>query len=423
MSSTASTGSRPVAVIVDGYSAGNFYPAAFAAHGTDVVHVQSTPELIPAMAPPDLTAYARNVVGTDESALVGLLRDLGPVCVIAGQESSVPLADRLSEAVGVPSNGSALSSARRDKYEMIEAQRRAGVRCAQQFKTDAPDAAVAWAEDHGRYPVVVKPLSSAASDGVVVCDGPDAVRTAARTVLDAPNMFGLANTEVLVQSYLKGTEYIVDTVSCDGERYVCGVWEYEKTLLPSGKNIYNRDLLADPDDNPVVATLTSYVDEVLAALGIAWGPSHAEVIVTDEGPVLVEIGTRLNGNLNAPFHDVCLGHNQAALTAQAYTRPDEFRARYAGRTYTRKQPAAVYNTPTEQDGVVESVDGTAVAEIRSLESVFLATVKFAPGSRITPTVDLLTSSMRVFLTAPGEATLTADYEKVRSLKDAVYRTV
>lgn len=240
----------------------------------------------------------------------------------------MPLADRLSEAVGVPSNGSALSSARRDKYEMIEALRRAGVRCAQQFKTDAPDAAVAWAEDHGRYPVVVKPLSSAASDGVVVCDGPDAVRTAARTVLDAPNMFGLANTEVLVQSYLKGTEYIVDTVSCDGERYVCGVWEYEKTLLPSGKNIYNRDLLADPDDNPVVATLTSYVDEVLAALGIAWGPSHAEVIVTDEGPVLVEIGTRLNGNLNAPFHDVCLGHNQAALTAQAYTRPDEFRARY-----------------------------------------------------------------------------------------------
>jgi carbamoylphosphate synthase large subunit len=418
----SSTPTRPVAVIVDGYSAGNFYPAAFAAYRTDVVHVQSTPELIPAMAPPDLTAYRENIVGHgDEAALVERLRALGPVCVIAGQESSVPLADRLSEAVGVPSNGSALSSARRDKYEMIETLRRAGVRCARQFKTDDPDAAVNWAEDHGSYPVVVKPLSSAASDGVFVCDGPDAVRAAARTVLDAPNLFGLANTEILVQSYLKGTEYIVDTVSCGGERYVCGVWEYEKTLLPSGKNIYNRDLLADPDDNPVVAALTSYVDEVLAALGVAWGPAHAEVIVTDEGPVLVEIGTRLNGNINAPFHDVCLGHNQAALTAWAYTRPDEFRAEYAGRTYARLQPAVVYNTPTELDDVVESVDETAVAEIRSLESVFFMAVKFGPGARIKPTVDLLTSSLRVFLTAPDDTTLTADYEKVRSLKDAVYR--
>ncbi|WP_369196610.1 ATP-grasp domain-containing protein [Streptomyces djakartensis] len=412
---------RRVAVVVDGYSAGNFYPVAFAAYDTDVVHVQSTPELIPAMAPPDLTAYRENIVSSDETALVEALRALDPVCVIAGQESSVPLADRLSEAIGVPSNGSALSPARRDKHEMTETLRRAGVRCARQIKTADPDAAVAWAEEHGSYPVVVKPLSSAASDGVVVCDGPDAVRAAARAVLDAPNMFGLANTEILVQSYLKGTEYIVDTVSCGGERYACGVWEYEKTLLPSGKNIYNRDLLADPDTTPLVADLIGYVDQVLAALGIAWGPAHAEVIVTDEGPVLVEIGTRLNGNINAPFHDVCLGHNQAALTAQAYTRPDEFRARHGGRTYARLQPAVVYNTPTALDGVVEAVDETAVAEIRSLESVFFTAVKFPPGSRIRPTVDLLTSSMRVYLTAPDEAALTADYEKVRSLKDAVYR--
>ncbi|MFF7561003.1 ATP-grasp domain-containing protein [Streptomyces pseudovenezuelae] len=421
--STASPtdGPRRVAVVVDGYSAGNFYPAAFAAHGTAVVHVQSTPELIPAMAPPDLTAYDDTVLATDEAELVEVLRGLDPVCVIAGQESSVPLADRLSEAVGVPSNGSALSPARRDKYEMTETLRRAGVRCVEQFKTDDPDAAVAWAEEHGSYPVVVKPLSSAASDGVVVCADPDAVRAAARGVLDAPNMFGVTNTEILVQAYLKGTEYIVDTVSSGGERYVCGVWEYEKTLLPSGKNIYNRDLLADPDGNPVVAALTAYVDEVLAALGVAWGPAHAEVIVTDEGPVLVEIGTRLNGNISAPFHDVCLGHNQAALTAQAYVRPEEFRARYGGRTYTRLQPAVVYNTPTELDGVVESVDETAVAEIRSLESVFSATVKLKPGGRISPTVDLLTTPLRVYLTAPDEASLTAGYEKVRALKDAVYR--
>jgi hypothetical protein len=53
--------------------------------------------------------------------------------------------------------------------------------------------------------------------------------------------------------------------------------------------------------------------------------------------------------------------------------------------------------------------------------VFLAGLKLAPGSRIRPTTDLLTSSMRVYLTARDEAQLDADYEKVRGLKDSVYR--
>ncbi|MEC4015058.1 ATP-grasp domain-containing protein [Streptomyces sp. H27-D2] len=415
-----STSRRPVAVVVDGYSAGNFYPAAFAAQGADVVHVQSTPELIPTMAPPDLTAYAENIVCADEGKLVEILRTYEPLCVIAGQESCVPLADRLSEALGVPSNGSRLSTARRDKYEMIEALRGAGVRCASQFKSGDPAALVKWADDRGRYPVVIKPLSSAASDGVFICDSSEEVRAAAESVLSAQDIFGFSNTEILVQSYLAGTEYIVDTVSCDGERYVCGVWQYEKTLLASGKNIYNRDILVDPDSD-LVASLVSYVDEVLAALGVRWGPAHAEVIMTDEGPALVEIGTRLNGNINAPFHDVCLGGNQAQLSAMAYAQPDEFRARHGGSVYRKLQSAVVYNTPTELDGVVASVDEAVVERIKSLPSVFFTAVKVKPGARLKPTVDLLTSSLRVYLTAPAEEQLTADYERVRALKDSVYR--
>ncbi|MEU0086122.1 ATP-grasp domain-containing protein [Streptomyces sp. NPDC006274] len=411
---------KPLAVVLDGYSAGNFYPATFAAQGADVLHVQSTAELIPTMQAPDLSAYAENIVCTDEDKLVEILGDHDPLCVVAGQESSVQLADRLSERLGLPTNGSELSPARRDKYEMIEALRRAGVRCAAQFKSGDPDALVAWAEDQGRYPVVIKPISSAASDGVFICESAGEVRTAAETVLTSQDIFGTANSEILVQSYLKGTEYIVDTVSCDGERYACGVWQYEKTLLPSGKNIYNRDILVDPDSELVTA-LVSYVDEVLAALGVRWGPAHAEVIMTDEGPALVEIGTRLNGNINAPFHDVCLGHNQADLAAQAYAQPESFRARYGGRVYRKLQHAVVYNTPTELDGIVAAVDETAVAEIRGLESVFFAGVKVRPGSPIRPTVDLLTSSLRVFLTAADEERLAADYERVRTLKDAVYR--
>ncbi|MEU7280356.1 ATP-grasp domain-containing protein [Streptomyces sp. NPDC045431] len=411
---------QPTAVVVDGYSAGNFYPAAFTAAGARVIHVQSTPELIPTMLAPDLTAYAENIVCSDEDRLVELLRPYAPVAVVPGQESAVQLADRLSEALGVKSNGTALSAARRDKYEMIEALRRAGVRCAEQFKSDDADLVVKWAQDHGSWPVVVKPISSAASDGVFVCDSAEEVAAAARRVLGTRDIFGSANTEVLVQEYLRGQEYVVDTVSCDGRRYVSGVWKYDKILLPSGQNIYNRDILVSPDEEPVAA-LIDYIHDVLDALDVRWGPAHAEVIATDRGPVLVEIATRLNGQLNPGFQELCLGDDQAGLAALAYTRPEEFLREYAGRIYRKLRSAYSYNPGTTLDGVVAEVDQDVVARINALPSVFLTSVKYAPGARIRPTTDLLTAAMRIYLTSADERQLVADYETARELKDSVYR--
>ncbi|MFE4172302.1 ATP-grasp domain-containing protein [Streptomyces sp. NPDC056909] len=416
----SSTTDKPTAVVIDGYSAGNSYPAAFTAAGARVIHVQSTAELIPTMLAPNLSEYAENIVCTDPEALVELLRPYAPVCVVPGQESAVRLADRISDALGVASNGTELSPARRDKYEMIEALRRAGVRCAEQFKSGDPAAVVKWAEERGVYPVVVKPLSSAASDGVFVCESADDVRVAAERVLTTKDIFGHANTEALVQSYLKGTEYVVDTVSADGHHYTNAVWQYKKNLLSSGHNIYDMDILHPEDSDPVPA-LIAYVREVLAALKVAWGPSHAEVMVTAEGPVLVEIATRLNGNLNAAFQDECLGNNQPSLAAQAYTDPEAFIERYSGGVYRRLKSGIIYNSPTELDGVVASVDQTAVDAINALPSVYLTGLKVAPGARIRPTTDLLSSSMKIYLLSSSEEEIQADYEKIRALKDSVYR--
>lgn len=421
MSTPENTESDVTAVVVDGYSAGNFYPRAFADLGADVLHVQSTAELMPTLSPPRLSEYTLNAVCADgdTESLVRQLKPYAPVCVVAGQDGAVLMADQLGEALGVPSNGTLLSRARRDKYEMIEALRRAGVRCADQFKSEDPQSVVAWATERDSYPVVVKPLSSAASDGVSICKSAEEVLQAAEAVLATPDIFGTQNREILVQSYLAGTEYIVDTVSCDGQRYTCGVWRYEKSLLPNGKNIYDRDILLDGRSD-LVAELTEYIDEVLAALDVRWGPAHAEVIMTPAGPTLVEIGTRLSGHIDSDFHDVCLGHNQAALTALAYLQPETFQERYGNKTYSRLRPATVYEAPTTLTGTVTAVDEKIVDEIHALESVHRVAVKLKAGDRITPTVGLLTSVLRVHMTASDEHQLAADYEKVRALKDALY---
>ncbi|MEU8980369.1 ATP-grasp domain-containing protein [Streptomyces sp. NPDC048309] len=410
---------RPVAVLVDAYTTGNHLPPAFARLGVDVVHVQSTPELMASMRLPDLTAY-RAVVphGTPEET-AARLAEYHPLCVVAGQEPGVELADELSERLGLPTNGTALSRARRDKYEMIEALRRSGVRCAEQFKSDSAESVVAWAEDRGEYPVVVKPLSSAATDGVAICHGPEDVRKAAEAVLGTRNIFGETNDEVLVQSFLQGEEYMVDFVSYAGQRYACGIWQYRKQLRGTHR-IYDRDSITPPDQSPA-PEIIAYMHEVLDALGIDFGPTHAEVIVTPQGPALVEIGARLTGGVVPEFHDLCLGTNQADMTVLAYARPQEFLDHYAGGTYRKLREASLVFTATDLDGVVDGLDQEVVAEIEALESVHVLTPKLAPGSRIRPTVDLYTATLVVHTAHESAASLERDYARIQQLKDRVYR--
>ncbi|MFJ8040266.1 ATP-grasp domain-containing protein [Kitasatospora sp. NPDC096147] len=411
---------RAVGVLVDAYGTGNFLPAAFARLEVDVVHVQSSREPIARMQPWERSHYVDALVYEPDGSTERALEKLDAAFVIPGQEPGVQLADLLSEAIGVRSNGTAYSEARRNKYRMIEAVAAAGLRTAAQLTTGDAEEAVAWAERHGHWPCVAKPLASASTDGVFICRDAGQLRAAFPAILGTETVFNFANTEVLVQSYLRGTEYIVDTVSVDGHAFVAGVWQYEKQLLANGKPIYNRDILVDPDSAEAKA-LIAYTRAMLAAVRIDNGPAHSELIITEDGPALVEVGARVNGHLHPAFHDLAIGANTADLTALAYVRPEDFLSRYGDGVYTKQQPAVVYNTPTELDGEVVSVDEELVQAIRNLPSVVDISVKRRAGDRIVPTHDLLTSPLRIFLTAADQATVDADFRFIESVREQVFR--
>lgn len=291
--------SAATAVVVDAYASGRLLTDSFVRLGLDTVHVQSSAHLMPSLMAPALESYRDNIVcATDDdvdAALVALAA-YRPVAVVAGAEPGVRLADMPSERLGLAGNGTALSPARRNKFLMIKTLRAAGIRCTAQHAAATPGDVAAWADAQG-YPVVVKPLRSSSTDHVFICRTADHVIHAAEQVLASRNLFEEPNGEVLVQSCLDGTEYAVDTVSADGQRYVCGVWEYQKQTTDAGRRIYDRNLLRNPDSHPVPDVI-AYVDTVLQALSIRYGAAHAEVIMTGAGPTLVEIAARLNGGMN-----------------------------------------------------------------------------------------------------------------------------
>jgi hypothetical protein len=164
------------------------------------------------------------VVGDDLAGAVAALRKFAPIRdVMVGCETGVLCTDRLAAALGARGNGDAQSTLRRNKFAQIEAVRGAGLdaplqalaSCAADVDAflessaailgtsasaaSAAAAAAAAAAAPTPFKAVVKPVEGAGSDGVSICDSPEAVRAAYGALEGTRNLLGLVNYDVLLQ--------------------------------------------------------------------------------------------------------------------------------------------------------------------------------------------------------------------------------
>lgn len=93
------------------------------------------------------------------------------VACIAGGEAGVDLADALSEHMQLRTNGTEIPN-RRDKKVQQELIRKAGLRSVRQAGSDKFEEVESFLKTEP-YPVVLKPIESAGSDGVKLCNNFD----------------------------------------------------------------------------------------------------------------------------------------------------------------------------------------------------------------------------------------------------------
>lgn len=100
-------------------------------------------------------------------------------------------------------------------------------------------------------------------------------------IKDAPKYGGGVNKEVLIQEYLMGEEYAVDTVSATGTHKVTALWKYDKRAVNGAPCVYFATILqgaGEEEEEAEGRRVCDYVlKEVLPALGVEWGPTHTEV--------------------------------------------------------------------------------------------------------------------------------------------------
>lgn len=403
-------------VLADGYSSGRLLARALKAKGHRLVHVATSSE-IPScfVSSYEPTLFDFHLVwNPDQSeSILSELKALETSLVLPGAESGVELADILGERLNLLGNGTSLSPARRDKYLMVEALKKKGVRTVSHFKSGNVEDILNWAVSGGQYPIVVKPPKSAGADSVVRCESEADVRRAFSNIMGRKNQLGLENEFVIAQRFLAGTEYIVNTVSRDGQVLVCDIWKCLKKPIPGHGWISCTEELIGAC-TPEEQALEGYAKSVVLALEIQQGPAHLEIMLTVDGPVLIEVGARIQGAINPASISEATGTNQLELTVEAYLEPEKFFTRFPkGRTTKKGMLHAFLISPIE--GKLKDIPKRA--ELEGIPSMYFLQVKVKKDERIPRTVDLFSSIGVADLINEDLNQLSADYSALRSLEE------
>jgi len=260
------------------------------------------------------------------------------------------------------------------------------------------------------FKAVVKPVEGAGSDGVFICDSPDEVRRAYTSLEGTKNVLGLTNYSVLLQEYLKGDEYVVDTVSRSGVHKCVAIWKYDKRLFNGSPVVYFGMRLMPADAEPQLLATVEYIFGVLDALGIRNGAIHSEVKIEDRGPVLIEANCRLHGGEGtwAPMAEACLGYSAVSAMLDSYIDPVVFAA-IPKIPLSFRAHAKEAKIRSGVAGVLTEIDPAAMKAIRGLQSYQSEMVGAAVGKRVEKTIDLLTSCGNVNLVNESLEQLEADY--------------
>jgi biotin carboxylase len=287
----------------------------------------------------------------------------GPVdAVVAVDTPMLVLAAALAARMGLPHNPVEAVIAATDKAAQRRRWAAAGVAqpAFRVVAANASERALTQAAAQVGLPCVVKAVSLSGSQGVLRADdGADAVVAAGRIRQVLCDAGRPAEEPLLVEQYVPGWELSIDGLLTGGDLTVTAV--FDKPDTPQGPT-FEETVLVTPSrlPQPVVAAALATAARAAGALGLRYGPIHAELRLDacggGRGPTMLELAARSIGGL-------C---SRALRFLGGVSLEELVLANALGRRVTPRRlarAAGVLMLPVERAGMLEAVDGRAEAEV------------------------------------------------------------
>ena len=339
-----------------------------------------------------------------------MVKQYNPLAVIPGCDEGIIFATKLGYDLGLPSNNPKNLKKMIDKQGMHDALKDANIRYIKSKVINSFEEAEEFVSQLDNPYVVVKPSIGKSTMGVCICKTEEELKNAIKINKDLS--FDIApdeDSDIIIQEYIGGDEFIIDSVCCKGHNRVISALHYEKILVEGRGAIYDYVEAID-ENNPYFAELAEYNDKVISALGLEYGAIHGEYKLDENGPVLIEMNCRVAG----PFQrysllDSVWGEHSTAVSLESYLNPEKCIEK-------SKKPLQRLNNYIikviiiyKEIFVIKTKLDEAFADLES----FLYASPFGDNELYPKTVDLATSGGMVFLCNPDEDKIYKDLNTIK----------
>ena len=218
-------------------------------------------------------------------------------------------------------------------------------------------------------PVIIKPTDNSGSRGV----------TKIEKLADLDFSFSWAKEnsgrgDIIVEQFLPGTEMTIEALSYNGKHHILAMCSKKRMPFPHCVSI---DLTYPPPfPAEVLAKVKKVVISALNALGINRGATHTEVMMTDRGPMLVEVAARGGGF--GIFSDIVPFVSGVDIVKECIKIAMGYEVNISSK-YSRAAVLRFFSFP---QGKIKKITG--LQEARKIKGIYLIELAARAGERVKP---------------------------------------
>ena len=218
--------------------------------------------------------------------------------VLSYSELYVIQATKAAHSLGLVSMNPDATKKARNKYIMRKLCQKNSIPTPKFYMVNTLDEVLKAATDIG-YPCVIKPCNGASGLGVQFANNPLELEQAFRTYFEN-RYFGrglYAGNDLLIEEYLEGNLFSVETVTYNGVTQVLGITDRDLVGFP----YFVENAATFPVSIPYQDEAIQMVKNCLNVLGVNLGACHTEIVITKQGPMIIEVNPRMGGG---PIHEL-----------------------------------------------------------------------------------------------------------------------
>ncbi|MDB5185037.1 MAG: hypothetical protein JWN38_845 [Candidatus Saccharibacteria bacterium] len=304
-----------------------------------------------------------------------------------------------------------------DKVEMRQRIREKAPEISPKFMlvADMKESTLKKVEKQIQFPLIVKPAGLAASKHVTICYYREEFETSLKQLMTSLKRLYLERErddkpKVLVEEFMDGTMYSIDAyVNARGFVYHC-----PPVYVKTGANIgfddffgYSRILPVQLKEHKVEAA-NQAVTKAIHALGLRNVSCHVELMRTEDGWKIIEVGPRVGG-YRPKMYELSYGINHLL---------NDVLIRIPQKPVMKKRPrntVAVMQYFARREGMLDAVDG--IKKIPKLESFKSLDIKIKKGELCKFAKNGGTSVFDVMLAHKSRSTVLADIRRMEKFID------